>query len=61
MGEKDMPRLVGKQSNNGALVSLLLIAAIAAAIGLEYKGAIDIVPGFGRTTQDFKNDSRNAF
>lgn len=43
-----MPRLAGKQSNEGLLVSLLMLAAIATAIGLEYAGVIDIVPDFGR-------------
>jgi hypothetical protein len=51
-----MPRLVGKQSNNGAVASLLLIIAIAAAIGLEYTGAVDVIPGFGRDTQNLRND-----
>jgi hypothetical protein len=56
-----MPRLAGKQSNNGAIASLLLIVAIAAATGLEYTGAVDIVPGFGKESQNFRNDSQNTF
>jgi predicted small secreted protein len=54
-----MPRLVGKQSNNGLIATLLLLVAIVAAIGLEYTGAIDTVPGFGRDTQNLRNAPRN--
>jgi hypothetical protein len=54
-----MPRLVGKQSNNGLLATLLLLVAIGATVGLEYTGAIDMVPGFGRDTQNLRND-RNS-
>jgi hypothetical protein len=43
-----MPRLVGKQSNDGLLVSLIMLVAIAVATGLEYTGAINVVPGFGK-------------
>lgn len=46
-GEKIMPRLIGKQSNNSWYVTLVLIAAIAAAGSLEYLGVINVVPGFG--------------
>ena len=42
-----MPRLIGKQSNPAIPLSLLMIATVAAAIGLEYVGAIDVVDGFG--------------
>ncbi|NJR37558.1 MAG: hypothetical protein HC781_00400 [Leptolyngbyaceae cyanobacterium CSU_1_4] len=43
-----MPRLVGKQSNDGLRVSLVMLTAIAIAAGLEYVGIIDLVPGFGK-------------
>lgn len=52
-----MPRLVGKQSNEGILVSLLMIAAIAIATGLEYTGIINVVPGFGQDNPTLKTDS----
>ena len=52
-----MPRLVGKQSNEGLLVSLLMIAAIAIATGLEYTGIINVVPGFGQDSPTLKTDS----
>ncbi|MEA5451589.1 hypothetical protein VB780_23635 [Leptolyngbya sp. CCNP1308] len=42
-----MPRLIGKQSNNSWYVTLVLIAAIAAAGSLEYLGVIDVIPSFG--------------
>ncbi|MCY7369018.1 MAG: hypothetical protein LH474_12795 [Chamaesiphon sp.] len=42
-----MPRLVGKQSNSAIPLSLLILAAIATVIGLEYTGTINIVNGFG--------------
>ena len=45
-----MPRLIGKQSNNSAYVGLVLILAIAITGSLEYLGAINIIPGFGRDT-----------
>ncbi|HEY9675855.1 MAG TPA: hypothetical protein V6D11_30715 [Waterburya sp.] len=43
-----MPRLVGQRSNNRANISVLIIFAAIVGILLEYLGAIDIVPGFGR-------------
>jgi hypothetical protein len=43
-----MPRLVGKQSNQGLYVGLILLAAIASFIGLEYAGVINVIPGFGK-------------
>jgi hypothetical protein len=55
-----MPRLVGKQSNNGLLASLLILIAIAAAIGLEYTGAIDLIPGFGREIRTMRGNSPDA-
>jgi hypothetical protein len=42
-----MPRLIGKQSNPAIPLSLLMIAAVAGVIGLEYVGAINIIDGFG--------------
>ena len=53
-----MPRLVGKQSNDGLLISLLVLAAIAVATGLEYTGAINVVPGFGKDSHTLSSDSR---
>jgi hypothetical protein len=43
-----MPRLIGKQSDHSGYVGLLLILAIATAGSLEYLGAINVIPGFGR-------------
>ena len=43
-----MPRLVGRQSNGGASVVLLLLIAIGAATALEYEGVINVVPDFGK-------------
>lgn len=43
-----MPRLVGQRSNNGANITALIILAGIVGILLEYLGAIDIVPRFGR-------------
>ena len=42
-----MPRLVGKPSNGGTYVALLLLAAVGIAGVAEYTGVIDEVPGFG--------------
>ncbi|MBW4660416.1 MAG: hypothetical protein KME15_17220 [Drouetiella hepatica Uher 2000/2452] len=42
-----MPRLVGKPSNGGAYVALLLLAAVGIAGVAEYTGVINEVPGFG--------------
>ena len=52
-----MPRLVGKQSNDGLIVSLLMIAAIAIATGLEYTGIINVVPGFGKDNPTLSSDN----
>lgn len=47
-----MPRLVGKRNNNdSAIAFVILFAAIAAAVGAEYFGYINVVPGFGRDQQ----------
>ena len=45
-----MPRLVGKKSNPALYVGLGLLVAILGAIGLEYSGAINYIPGFGKET-----------
>ncbi len=42
-----MPRLVGKQSNTSAQLTLLITAAIGVLTGLEYMGAINVINGFG--------------
>ena len=44
---KSMPRLIGKTSKAPSYLLVTLLVA-AAVTGLEYIGAIDIVPGFGR-------------
>jgi hypothetical protein len=43
-----MPRLIGKQSNNGWYAGLFVIFVIAAAVSIEHFGFINIIPGFGR-------------
>lgn len=43
-----MPRLVGKKSNVAVYTGLGLLIAAIAAIGLEYFGVINVVPGFGK-------------
>ena len=55
-----MPRLVGKQSNEGLLVSLLMIAVIAIATGSEYTGIINVVPGFGQDNPTLKTDRHDV-
>jgi hypothetical protein len=55
-----MPRLVGKQSNNGLATSLLILVTIAAAVGLEYTGAFDVIPGFGRDNNGLRNSPRDV-
>lgn len=42
-----MPRLVGRQSNTSAQLTLLILATIGVLTGLEYLGAINVVNGFG--------------
>ena len=44
-----MPRLVGRQSNSGASILLLLLIAIGVASALEYEGVIDVAPNFGKS------------
>jgi hypothetical protein len=44
-----MPRLVGKQPNNGLLAGVVLVMAITtAAGGIEYSGYTDFIPGWGK-------------
>jgi hypothetical protein len=43
-----MPRLIGKTSKTPLYTTILIVVAVSAVTGLEYIGAIDIVPGFGR-------------
>jgi hypothetical protein len=43
-----MPRLVGKTSKTPFYIGVVLLLALAGATALEYFGAIDLVPGFGR-------------
>ncbi len=44
-----MPRLVGKQSNNGLLTGVVLVVVIAAAAGgAEYFGYTNFIPGWGK-------------
>ncbi len=48
-----MPRLVGKSSNKGLVYGgVLLVLAIATAGTLEYVGAIDVIPNFGKSKLD---------
>jgi hypothetical protein len=55
-----MPRLAGKQSNDGLLISLIVLTTIAVATGLEYTGAINLVPGFGKDNPTLDSTSSNA-
>jgi hypothetical protein len=45
-----MPRLVGKKSNTSLYAGLFCLVGVVAAgaLGLEYTGVIDEVPGFGQ-------------
>jgi hypothetical protein len=55
-----MPRLVGKQSNNGLLAGVVLVVAIAAAAGgAEYLGYTDLIPGWGKNQRDISLDMRS--
>ncbi len=48
-----MPRLVGKQSNNGLLTGVVLFIAIAAtASGAEYLGYTNFIPSWGKDQRD---------
>jgi hypothetical protein len=55
---KEMPRLVGQQSNTGTNVLALIIFVSVISILLEYLGAIDIIPGFGREGRYFQLQSQ---
>ena len=46
-----MPRLVGKQSNQGLSLGMLLLAAAAAYGVLEYSGTVDLIPNVGYPSQ----------
>ncbi len=47
-----MPRLVGKDSSKGLVyIGLAVLIAIAAFVGLEYTGTIDLIPRFGESTR----------
>ena len=50
-----MPRLVGKQSNEGLYAGLVLIAAVLVAGSCEYFGVINVVPGFGSDSNTLTN------
>ncbi|HEY9644502.1 MAG TPA: hypothetical protein V6C57_28660 [Coleofasciculaceae cyanobacterium] len=39
-----MPRLIGKQTNSGGYIALLLLAAAGTVGVMEYAGAVDIFP-----------------
>jgi hypothetical protein len=43
-----MPRLIGKTSNTPAYTLIAFLAIVGAATTLEFAGAIDLVPDFGR-------------
>ena len=51
-----MPRLVGKQSNEGLYAGLVLIAAVLVAGSCEYFGVINVIPGFGSDTNILKGN-----
>jgi hypothetical protein len=45
-----VPRLVGKQSNEGLYAWVVIIAAVLVAGSCEYFGVINVVPKFGSET-----------
>lgn len=48
-----MPRLVGKQSNNGLLTGVVLVVVIAAAASsAEYLGYTDFIPSWGKNQRE---------
>jgi hypothetical protein len=55
-----MPRLVGKQSNTPLYVGIALLLALAGVGGLEYFGAINVIPGFGLESQTAGNSKLPA-
>lgn len=55
-----MPRLVGEQRNPITPISLLVLIVAGAIIGLEYVGATDFVPGFGRNSPYLGNSNPSS-
>lgn len=49
-----MPRLVGQRSHTGSNITVLILLVAIVGILLEYFGALDIVPGFGREGRYFQ-------
>jgi hypothetical protein len=43
-----MPRLVGKKFNPALYAGLGLFIAAVGAVGLEYFGVVNYIPGFGK-------------
>ena len=43
-----MTRFIGKKSNAPLYLTSFAVAIVASLVTMEYLGAIDIVPGFGR-------------
>ena len=43
-----MPRLLGKPSKAPVYFGIALLAAAAGAVTIEYSGAINVIPGFGK-------------
>ncbi len=43
-----MPRLLGKPSKTPVYVGMAFLAVLAGAAVLEYSGAINVIPGFGK-------------
>jgi hypothetical protein len=50
-----MPRLIGKQSNPAIPLSLLMLGVVAAALGLEYTGAINVIDDFGNDRVEIRS------
>lgn len=49
-----MPRLIGKCSNTGTNITVLIVLVAIFGVLLEYFGMIDIVPHFGREGRYFQ-------
>lgn len=46
-----MPRLVGKKTNSAVWIfPLIAVVAVGAIAKMEYTGAVDFVPQFGRSS-----------
>jgi hypothetical protein len=43
-----MPRLLGKPSKTPIYFSIAFLGVLVGAVALEYSGAINVVPGFGK-------------